>query len=234
VAVPLDEQELWARLARDACREAREALFFRYAPWSRAVARDVYRRVRLPQLEWGDYTHNATVGLLEAMGRYDATRGVDFPAYAKPRVRGAVFNGLRVFLAESRRADGLERRRERVESLEQERATDDPLGQLVELVTGLATGLLLESEGLTESLYAGIDAATLVERHQLQDLARDSLQAMNEQERRVVQLHYFQYLPFVEIAALLGLTKGRISQVHKSAIAKAAAYIARLDRAQSM
>jgi RNA polymerase sigma factor for flagellar operon FliA len=231
VAAAPDELELWERLRRDACREAREALFFRYAPWSRTVARDVYRRVRIPQLEWGDYTHNATVGLLEALGRFDVDRGIDFPAYAKPRVRGAVFNGLRVFLVEARRTEGVERRRERLESIEQETVADDPLGQLVEMVSGLATGLMLESEGLSESLFAGTDAALLAERHELQELARDSLKALNEQERRVVQLHYFQHLAFVEIAALLGLTKGRISQIHKAAIGKAATHIALRDSA---
>ena len=229
MAAAPDELELWERLRRDTCREAREALFFRYAPWSRSVARDVYRRVRIPQLEWGDYTHNATVGLLEAMGRFDAGRGIDFPAYAKPRVRGAVFNGLRVFLIEARRIEGYERRRERLESMDSEPVDMDPLGHLVELVSGLATGLMLESEGLSESLAAGTDAAVVVERHQLQEIARDSLQVLNEQERRVVQLHYFQHLAFVDIATLLGLTKGRISQVHKAAIGKAAAHIARRD-----
>lgn len=33
----------------------------------------------------------------------------------------------------------------------------------------------------------------------------------------VVTLHYHQHMAFVDIAALLGLTKGRISQVHKAA-----------------
>jgi RNA polymerase sigma factor for flagellar operon FliA len=226
VAVSPDELELWARLRGQACREAHEALFFRYAPWSRAVARDVYRRVRLPQLDWSDYTHNASIGLLEAIGRYDATRGIDFPAYARPRVRGAVFNGLRVFLDDSRGGGIMERRRERVESLDAAAAADDPLGHLVELVTGLAAGLMIESEGITDGTPSHTDPTAHVERHQLQELARSSLQVMNEQERRVVQLHYFQHLPFVEIAALLGLTKGRISQVHKAAMGKAAAYIA--------
>jgi RNA polymerase sigma factor for flagellar operon FliA len=229
VAVAADELELWERLRRDASREAHEALFFRYAPWSRSVARDVYRRVRIPQLEWCDYTHNATVGLLEAISRYDSARGIDFPAYAKPRVRGAVFNGLRIFLADARRQGGVERRQERVDSLDAEADAGDPLLRLVDLVSGLATGLMLESEGMGEGLYDGSDAAAFAERHQLQLLARESLQALNEQEQRVANLHYFQHLPFVDIAAMMGLTKGRISQIHKSAIRKAAAYIARND-----
>jgi RNA polymerase sigma factor for flagellar operon FliA len=33
-------------------------------------------------------------------------------------------------------------------------------------------------------------------------------------------LHYLQHVPFVEIAKMLGVTKGRISQLHKSAMAR--------------
>ena len=69
--VPAEEElELWARHRTANCRAAHETLFFRYAPWARSVARAVYRRLRVPQVEWADYAHNATIGLLEAMGRF--------------------------------------------------------------------------------------------------------------------------------------------------------------------
>jgi RNA polymerase sigma factor for flagellar operon FliA len=34
----------------------------------------------------------------------------------------------------------------------------------------------------------------------------------------VVKYHYFQNLEFTEIASMFGLTKGRISQIHKRAL----------------
>ncbi len=42
--------------------------------------------------------------------------------------------------------------------------------------------------------------------------------ALPDQERRVVKYHYFQNIDFTEIAAVLGVTKGRISQIHKRAL----------------
>jgi RNA polymerase sigma factor for flagellar operon FliA len=44
------------------------------------------------------------------------------------------------------------------------------------------------------------------------------LQDLPERERSIVTLHYFHYLPFVEIAARLGVSKGRISQLHRRAL----------------
>jgi RNA polymerase sigma factor for flagellar operon FliA len=38
------------------------------------------------------------------------------------------------------------------------------------------------------------------------------------QDRMVLRSHYLQELPFDEIAAMLQLTKGRISQIHKQAL----------------
>src|SRR5687768_15496405 len=129
-----DERSLWTRYRRDGDATARGALFERYVPWSRAVARDVYRRVRLPQLDWADYAQNASIGLIEAMARFDAARGIDFMAYAKPRVRGAVFNGLRTFLEDGSAQGHSDRQRARVESLQGEEG-GDLLEQLVGTVT---------------------------------------------------------------------------------------------------
>jgi len=43
---------------------------------------------------------------------------------------------------------------------------------------------------------------------------------LSEQERTVIRYHYLQEVPFSEIAALLGLTKGRIAQIHKQALGR--------------
>jgi RNA polymerase sigma factor for flagellar operon FliA len=213
----LDERSLWARYRRDGDALARNALFDRYVPWSRSVARDVYRRVRLPQLDWADYAQNASIGLIEAMGRFDAARGIDFMAYAKPRVRGAVFNGLRTFLEDGNPRGHSDRHRARAESLQGEEG-GDLLEQLVGTVTGLALGFLLESHATDAAFHPSGDASVLAEHSQLGTALEDALGALGAKERQVLVLHYYQHLPFVEVAAILGLTKGRISQLHRAGL----------------
>jgi len=224
-----DEHELWAKYRSDSDRAAHEHLFFRYVPWARTVARDVYRRVRIPQMDWGDYAHNATIGLLEAMNRFDAGRGVDFIAYAKPRVRGAVFNGLRSYLAESNRREySGDRYRERLESFDAPEL-DDPLSQMISIVSGLGVGFLLDSGVSTEFSQSNVDASAMAERHQMDLALEGALANLPERERQVLMLHYYQYMPFVEIAELFGLTKGRVSQIHKSAIERIRAQLRSVD-----
>lgn len=218
MAALADESLLWRRFRQGGDRDAQQLLFAQYAPWARAVARDVYRRVRIVQMDWADYSQNATLGLVEAMGRYDPERGVDFIAYAKPRVRGAVFNGLRAFMMESSQAqDGSARYQERLSSFD-ESEPEDLLGQLVASVSGLAVGFMLDSAAAEELMQPNEAVEDAIDREQTGVLLRAAVERLPEREELVVRLHYFQHMPFVDIAQLLGLTKGRISQIHKAAI----------------
>lgn len=210
-----EEPALWASLRERGDPASSALLFARYAPWARSVARDVYQRLRNPLLDWGDYAQNASVGLLEAMSRFDASRGIDFIAYARPRVRGAVFNGVRVFL-EQPGHEREERTRSRLLSLEEDAGTD-LLQQLVDTVTGLGVGFLLEADA-HGSWSIAVDASAQVENHQLQRALGIVLEELPDKERLVLTLHYYQHVPFVEIARMLGLTKGRISQLHRSGL----------------
>lgn len=213
-----EEHQLWLshRIGRDP--GTHQQLFFRYAPWSRAVARDVYRRIRIPQMDWNDYAQNATIGLLEAMNRYDENRGIEFMAYAKPRVRGAVFNGLRTYLSEASRSENQTTRvNDRMDSLNAWPA-EDPLAQLVSSVAGMGLGLLLDSSAAADFFGAHSDASALTEKHQMDVLLETAVTQLPEREKLVLTLHYYQHMSFVDIAALLGVTKGRVSQIHKAAI----------------
>ncbi len=53
-------------------------------------------QVRLPaNVELDDLIQAGTVGLLEAMGRYDASQGATFATFANQRIRGAMLDELR-------------------------------------------------------------------------------------------------------------------------------------------
>lgn len=59
----------------------------------RCVARAIARRTRSSHL-LPDLLQCAAVGMLEAQHSFDPTRGVPFGAYARHRIRGAVYDGL--------------------------------------------------------------------------------------------------------------------------------------------
>jgi RNA polymerase sigma factor FliA len=205
------EQELWRRYRLRQDLEARDFLILRYSPWAKSVAASVARRIRHNILEWSDHVQNAQVGLLEAITRYEIERGVDFMAYAKPRVRGAVFNGMRAFTRNDFASNRSHMTLERLESIQADFG-DDPLAGFIDTVLGFTIGHFLE---VGDPQDDGIDSNSGSE---LTSILHDALLELPIRQREILIAHYLRQVPFQEIAKGLGLTKGRVSQIHKAAL----------------
>ena len=203
MSMEAEEQELWRRYRYEQDVQARDYLFIRYSSWARGVAASVVRKLRPCILEWQDHVQNARIGLLEAMSRFDVSRGIDFMAFAKPRVRGAVFNGVRVLQGGGNsRSDHTA---DRLTSLSQG-GGDDPLSDFIDSVLGLSIGYLLAE---------GADISAEAENG---EILLDALSQLPPRQRQVLVSHYLRQVPFQDIAADWKVTKGRVSQIHKQAL----------------
>lgn len=226
--VDSDEQTLWLRWRQERTPATRDALIVHYSPWARQVARDVFLRVYLMRDAWHDCVQNALMGLMEAIERFDPERGVAFQPFARLRVRGAVFDGLRVlrnvhlelgYDAPGRGALA----RERVASFEEDRS-DDPLEAFITTTVGLGLGFLLDMQSMPGRIQPP-DAYAELEKAELSATVSESLDLLPERERAIVVLHYYHQLSFVDIADQLGVTKGRVSQLHKRALERLRAFL---------
>jgi RNA polymerase sigma factor for flagellar operon FliA len=99
----------------------------------------------------------------------------------------------------------------------------DPAGlfaYLADLAVGLAVGLALEGTGMIQDPSAtyGVQPYDGIELRQLRALLREALAALPERQRKVLSWHYLEQRPFEEIATVLGLSRGRVSQLHKEAL----------------
>jgi RNA polymerase sigma factor for flagellar operon FliA len=219
--VDSDERIMWLRWRQERNTAARDALIVHYSPWARLVARDVYMRVYLMRDAWHDCVQNALLGLMDAIERFNPERGIAFQSFARLRVRGAVFDGLRVL-----RSSHLElgygvggratAARDRVESLNED-SDADPLEAFIATTVGLGLGFLLDMQSMPGRAQPP-DAYAELEKAQLSAAVSESLDQLPERDRSIMVLHYYHQLSFVEIAEQLGVTKGRISQLHKRAL----------------
>jgi len=226
-----EELELWRRLADGGDGAARAALIELYLPLSRAIAASLYGARGADDADFSDYMQYGTLGLIEAVDGFDWRRGVRFNTFATYRIQGAIRNGLASF-SERREQIGLAVRlkKERVESL-REPAAPAPaprrqrgkalVREMADIAVVWALSYLLEGSGMVtprdesgyvEQFYDGAELRELKQR------LAGLVDALPEQERRVVKYHYFQNLEFTEIARMFGVTKGRISQIHKRAL----------------
>ena len=60
----------------------------------------------------------------------------------------------------------------------------------------------------------------MIERQELTRILADILEELGEKERQVVALYYYEELTQKEIAEVLGVSEGRVSQLHSQALLK--------------
>lgn len=218
------EADLW-RACRRGEADARRRILDAHASLVRRLSARLYAR-RLDEVaQFEDYLHYGMVGLLEAVDRFDPDRGASFATYATYRIRGAILNGLEH--ASEKRDFGAHRMRldaERVRSLRREAAApaDDPLRALVDVTVGLSLGFLLETAN-EEAREARAHHASPYQScavAQAREQVVRAVETLPEREQLIVRQHYFHGVSFAEIAELLDLTRGRVSQLHGRALAR--------------
>lgn len=86
----LVEAAAWRNLKRDGSKDARKALFDRFVPFARQIARSEWHRLNAPSLDRTDAEQLAHEALLVSIDRFDPGRGVPFTAYARLLPAGEV------------------------------------------------------------------------------------------------------------------------------------------------
>jgi RNA polymerase sigma factor for flagellar operon FliA len=208
------------------------------------VARKLSRARAMP-LELDELVSAGTLGLIEAMKNFDAARGLAFSTFAAPRIRGAMLDEMRrqdhVPRSVRRRArdvgaatELLTRELGRVPDATQianrlgidmetyfRWQNDGDSARFVSLERTSETvtpGSRLPSEHIVSENESDIDDHLTLgqEIHHLQA----ALGRLPDQERHVLSLYYFEELKLHEIAAILGVSESRVSQIRSKAVAR--------------
>ena len=164
------------------------------------------------------------VGLIESVDRYDPNNKASFSTFAGYRIRGSVLNSLEK-ATERREQSAFRRRyqRQRLDSIADNMSTNvknDAFNEMVDVALELALTFMLEDSGLIEKQQAGCGDGVYEER-MLRDLYMQIGQIVNrlpEREKFIIRNHYFHDIAFEELARLLAISKGRVSQLHKRAL----------------
>lgn len=219
--LPADEAALWELFKSQGNLDAREKLIQRYLPTTQTIAATIYANRTDTSCEFEDYLQFARVGLLEAVERFDPAREAAFETYATYRIRGSVLNGVeKLTELSTQKAQRRRLRRERLKSIRERAASDDPFVRMVDLTLNLAIGYLLEESGVWKPGKAD-RTSDPYESFELKRLCESMLLLMSvlpERERDLVRYHYFEHKEFTEIAAILNVSKGRVSQLHARAL----------------
>jgi RNA polymerase sigma-B factor len=237
----LDTDELMARWHDDGDRSAREELFERFRPLARKLA----SRYSNPHEPIEDLVQVAAMGLLGAIDRFDADRGVRFPAFAIPTILGELkryFRNTGWSVHVPRGAQELALRVDRavrqIEARQGHRPTVSELAQYLELaqedvLVGLDAGTAHYSVSLDAPVSSGDD-------DEQPDTLGDSLGGVDESyglveathslasalerlphlERQALTLRLERDLKQTEIAHELGCSQMQVSRLLRRAASR--------------
>lgn len=222
--------------------EWREDMILRYAGLVKYVAGRLTISLP-PSLEWDDIVSYGTMGLIEAVDRFDESRGVKFETFAMTRIRGAIIDQLRALDWVPR----LVRRRAR----EVEHAfvhMEEVLGRLPDnsevaahmgltdkqydkilleastSLTSLDNPVLLGDESGPTLLLEMIEdprassPLSSAERSELEFHLATAIQKLTERERLILALYYHEELTLKEVSAVLDVSESRACQLHARAL----------------
>ena len=194
-------------------------------------------RVKLPDfIELDDLTQAGLIGLLNACQSYDPNQGANFQTYASIRIRGAILDELRrndwlprsvqTQLGEVSRAIA------KVEAREGRTAQDHEVAEAMqlsldeyrELTTKLSAARLVYLDANTDSAdYVPVgdrEPEAEYSEEEQRTLLRAGIDMLPEREKLMMSLYYVEELNIREIAAVLEVTEGRVSQLHGQALAR--------------
>ena len=238
----MDSRPLWAATeAGDS--SARDALLLENLNLVHHVARQLSRSLAV-EADFDELVSAGTIGLMTAVRSFDARRGLAFSTFAVPRIRGSILDELRrqdhVPRSVRRKARDISRTRE---SLMRELGRKPEDAEMAhQLGTDVQTFWRWQSEvessvHLSLTATSGDDDNTVPTRFELLSndeesaderlsredevaLLREAILRLNDQERTVLSLYYFEELKSADIADVLDISESRVSQIRSKALAR--------------
>lgn len=223
---------------------ARDVLILNYSPLVKYVAGRV--AVGLPQnIDQADLISYGIFGLIDAIDKYDESRGIKFETYAIARIRGAIIDELRAIDWVPRSVRAKARQVEKAYSALENKLKRPPsdaeiaaeMGVTVEELTAIYTQLstvslialdeLMSVDGgqgdklsLVETLEDTKTASPMevFESEEMKGILTAAINRLPEREKVVVTLYYYEGLTLAQIGEVLGVTESRICQMHTKAV----------------
>ena len=244
--VKQEEMELWRQFKEKNSLAARQELIIRYLP---QVKYHVGRiKIHLPEfIEESDLESYGVIGLIDAIYKFDYKKGIKFSTYASKRIRGEIIDYLRKldWLPHSVRREGrkLKNAVEEFTSKYGRRPSTNELARALNM-----------SEERIDTLYSMLFSSQWYSLHELlgdsqlfefiqdeqenqpdaiyqrkrsEELLAEAIDNLNDPERLVISLYYYEGLTQKEIAEIMDLSPARVSQLHKKAIYRLRGSLAR-------
>jgi RNA polymerase sigma factor for flagellar operon FliA len=230
---------LWEQYSSQPTAQLREEIVVQYAPLVRYVIGRLALRLP-PGTDHEDLLGYGTIGLIEAVDRFDPSRGVKFETYAIQRIRGAIIDQLRrldpVTRGIRQKAAQIERAMSEISMAEGRMPEDEEVAAYLGMELEEYHRVLRESNIYLVPLEGGprgedevllIDTLVdedspdpmdvSIDQEMIRQLA-EAIEMLPERDQLILKLYHFEELTLREIGQVLDITESRVSQLHSRAI----------------
>ena len=238
----LTTQQLWDSYRGNQNSLIRRELMVRYLGLVKYVVRKMIKSY--PQaIEEADLYHIGTLGLAEALERFDQDYGIKFETYAIPRIKGSIIDELR-------KLDWIPRSLRNKTNMFKEKTLElDQKFSGAYTDVEVANGLNIEiselhawkkdinsinvlsmdkpfDDSYKQNLYDMIEddeeknSDYKIEEEEMKRVLLKAIQQLPEKTRLAITLYYYERLTFKEIGEILSVSESRISQIHSETMVK--------------
>ena len=233
--------KLWEDYSKYKSTESREKIIIEYAGLVKIVAGRLSMYLGY-NVEYDDLVGYGIFGLIDAVDKFDYSKGVKFETYASFRIRGAILDEIRkmdwiprTLRQKQRKIDAAY---QKIESEQGRVPTDEEVASELEITleefdiwqsqTKVSNLLSLDEymeQGSEVKMESSLSAQyetpeKIVEKQELKEILIKTLDSLTEKEKKVIILYYYEDLTLKEISSILEVSESRISQLHTKALQK--------------
>ena len=222
---------------------SQEHLVRQYSPLIKYIATRMSLRLP-PHISLDDLISSGTIGLLDAIKKFDPLKNINFKTYAEFRIKGAILDELRAldWIPRSIRKKSsqlekaytslqkdLGRPAEAEEIAASMNITMEEYFHLLDETKGISIMDLdavrkhlphIGEEELCEILQDETAWDPFISLHfaELREVLMKALESLPDKAKLLISLYYYEELTMKEIGEIMGYTESRISQIHTQAI----------------
>ncbi len=188
-------------------------------------------------------------GLVKAAQNYKVQDGASFASYASIRIRGAIVDHLRKSSNLCRTTIAMQQQAKKAENdLIAETGKQPTMDQIAERMGISAAEMMTWEKAFQANIHQSLESAydefsvwfvsdentpeDNINDRQLREALKDALKTLPEREALVIQLYYVEEMNVYEIAEILEITTGRVSQIKKAAVGRLRSYMHSMDQAE--
>ncbi len=232
---------LWEEYIKTKSSAVREKIILEYASLVKIVAGRLSMYLGY-NVEYDDLVGYGIFGLIDAIDKFDYSKGIKFETYASLRIRGSILDQIRKMDWIPR---SLRQKQKKIDSaitkLESElgrQVTDEEIAKELgitedEYINWQGQANVSNVVSLDEYIEVGgekgIDSIKpnpferpeeVIEKQEVKRLLMEALENLTEKEKKVILLYYYEELTLKEISSVLEVSESRISQLHTKALMK--------------